>query len=73
MKTKAEVHADLIRQGMTIAGWARQNHYELRTVYAVLNGELKGTRGICREIASRLGLNQRARERSKHGRHEGRS
>lgn len=56
MKTKNEVKAEFLYRGESIAEWARKRGYKRRTVYAVISGELKGTRGIAHNIAVELGI-----------------
>lgn len=50
VKDRLEAH------GVSIAGWARENGFNVRTVYAVLHGELKAKRGVSHRIAVALGL-----------------
>ncbi len=49
----------LADNGLSIADWARERGYNVRTVYAVLNGELKARRGIGHKIAVDAGLKGR--------------
>lgn len=44
------------RDGISIADWARERGFNVRTVYAVIRGELKCSRGISHQIAVALGL-----------------
>jgi gp16 family phage-associated protein len=62
MKTKKEVLKAFSKRGETIIGWAEKNGYKPRTVYAVLNGQIKGLRGKGHEIAVGLGLKDAPRE-----------
>lgn len=59
MKTVAEIKADFIRQGITIANWAETNGYTPLMVYRVLDGTLKGRYGISHKIAVDLGLKEK--------------
>jgi gp16 family phage-associated protein len=59
MKTPAEVKNDFIRQGVSVATWARDHGFNVFTVYRVLDGTLKGRRGISHEIAIELGLKEK--------------
>lgn len=43
-------------EGISIREWARQNGFKPRTVYAVLYGQVKCTRGEGHRIAVALGL-----------------
>lgn len=43
-------------EGISIAHWARENGFNVRTVYAVLYGELKCKRGVSHRIAVALGI-----------------
>ena len=43
-------------EGISIAAWARARGFNCITVYRVLNGKLKGTRGEAYRIAVALGL-----------------
>lgn len=43
-------------RGISLAEWARQNGYKVRTVRAVVNGELKARRGTSHKIAVALGI-----------------
>jgi gp16 family phage-associated protein len=57
MATQAEkIKGRFGREGISIREWARARGYSWRTVYAVLNGELKGNRGLSHQIAVELGL-----------------
>ncbi len=47
---------NLEQQGVSIAEWARKREYNVRTVYAVLSGQVKGRRGVGHRIAVEAGL-----------------
>jgi gp16 family phage-associated protein len=46
----------LEESGLSIAEWARTNGFNVRTVYAVLRGEIKAKRGIGHKIAVAAGI-----------------
>lgn len=52
----SDFKALLEENGLSIADWARKNGFNVRTVYAVLNGELKAKRGIGHKIAVAAGI-----------------
>lgn len=54
--TADEVRARFEAEGLTIKEWAEARGYHHRTVYAVLKGELRCTRGKTHRIAVDLGL-----------------
>lgn len=54
---KAKFEAD----GISIRDWAHRHSFNPRTVYAVVNGQIKGKRGISHRIAIELGLKVRPR------------
>lgn len=56
MKTRGDVIQEFSYRGETVAAWAEARGYRRRTVYAVLNGELKGLSGTSHRIAVELGL-----------------
>jgi len=58
IKTPAEVKADFLYKGQSIAGWARKNHFDPVTVCQVLNGTNAGTRGVGHKIAVVLGIKE---------------
>ena len=60
--SKQEFKARLERNGQTIADWARSRNYSVRTVYSVLNGERKASRGVGHEIAVAAGIKPRPRK-----------
>ncbi len=51
-----QVRARFEAEGLTIKEWAEARGYHHRTVYAVLKGELRCTRGKTHRIAVDLGL-----------------
>ena len=53
---RALVKDRLEEHGVSIADWARENGFNVRTVYAVLHGELKAKRGVSHRIAVSPGL-----------------
>lgn len=59
MKTATDIKTDFIRQGTTIANWARVRGYSPLMVYRVLDGTLKGHYGISHKIAIELGLKEK--------------
>jgi gp16 family phage-associated protein len=60
MKTRRRVKRDFVDAGDTFAAWAKRRGYQKRTVYAVMSGQLKATRGVSHKIAVDLGLKQGA-------------
>lgn len=56
MKTKEQIKKVFEDKGETFEAWAKRKGFKVRTVYAVLNGQLKASRGISHEIAIALGL-----------------
>lgn len=54
MKTKGEVLYGFQRRGETVSDWAKRHGFNRRTVYAVLAGQMKATRGIGHKIAVML-------------------
>ena len=54
--TPPEIKASFEAEGVSIREWARSRGYNPRTVYAVLNGELKARRGVSHRITVDLGL-----------------
>lgn len=56
MKTKQQIKSDFAARGETFEHFAERKGYKVRTVYAVLNGQLKATRGVSHKIAIDLGL-----------------
>lgn len=53
---KRKVKADFAARGESFKEFATRRGYKARTVYAVLNGQKKCTRGITHRIAVELGL-----------------
>ena len=57
MKSTADrVKARFEAEGLTIAEWAKVRGYNPRTVYAVIQGHVKGKRGLGHRIAVDLGI-----------------
>jgi gp16 family phage-associated protein len=56
VSTEAEVRATFVAEGVSIKEWARARGYNPMTVYRVINGKTKCTRGISHQIAVELGL-----------------
>ena len=56
MKSLQEVRLQFEAEGISIRQWARDNGFSPRTVYAVLYGQTKNTRGASHDIAVALGL-----------------
>lgn len=54
--TADKVRSLFKQAGIPISDWAKANNYCATKVYQVLNGALKGTRGVSHEIAVKLGL-----------------
>lgn len=55
-KTPEQVKAEFERAGISIAEWARAHGFDRMTVYGVLSGRHRGSRGKTHEIAVALGL-----------------
>lgn len=55
-KPVTEVREQFCREGISIREWAVANGFNPRTVYAVLSGQVNGTRGVSHRIAVALGL-----------------
>lgn len=53
-----EFKALLEQNGLSIADWARKRGYNVRTVYAVLNGQMKAKRGVSHKIAVDAGVKE---------------
>jgi len=64
LKTVKEVRAELDRQGISIAEFARANKLEPRAAYVVLAGRNKGRRGEAHRAAVALGIKAGAAEAS---------
>ncbi|NOT13750.1 MAG: DNA-binding protein [Methylococcaceae bacterium] len=56
MKSKQDIKKIFADRGETFEAWAVKKGFKVRTVYAVINGQLKGSRGISHKIAIELGL-----------------
>jgi gp16 family phage-associated protein len=57
------VKEQLEAEGITIAEWAKARGFNVLTVYRVLAGRVKGTRGEAHKVAVALGLKASPRER----------
>lgn len=55
-KTPEQVKAEFERTGISIAKWAEAQGFDRYTVYGVLSGRHKGSRGKTHQIAVALGL-----------------
>ncbi len=53
---REEVRQMFNEAGITVTDWARENGFRRADVYAVLNGRLKGSRGVGHKIFIALGL-----------------
>ena len=63
MHSKAQKIKSLFEaEGISISEWATARGYNVRTVYAVIRGELKCRRGISHSIAVDLGIKPPAKE-----------
>lgn len=56
MKTAAEVKAEMLRRGESVADWARKHGMSGDLVRGVLSGRVKGRRGEAHRIAVLLGI-----------------
>ena len=56
IKSAKEVREEFERAGISIAEWAKARGFDRFTVYGVLTGRHKGTRGKTHQIAVALGL-----------------
>ena len=56
LKTAAQVRAELDRDGISAAQWARANGVDRALVYQILNGTRRGLRGQAHQVAVLLGL-----------------
>lgn len=56
LKTAAEVKAEFVRNGVSIGAWAEANGFDRFTVYGVIAGRHKGSRGATHRIAVALGM-----------------
>lgn len=48
--------ADLERQNVTLADWARSNNVDLNTAYMLSKGRLSGYRGEARRVLEKMGV-----------------
>lgn len=55
-RSHKKLKARFAARGESITQWAKEHGYNLRTVYAVIGGEIKATRGVSHRIAVDLGL-----------------
>lgn len=56
IKTAAQVRAEFLEAGISVAGWARANGFTRETVVDLLRGQSKGLRGEAHRAAVALGL-----------------
>lgn len=56
LRTSQQVKADFAAKGITIKDWADENGFPEMSVYQVVNGYTKGTRGKSHAIAVALGM-----------------
>jgi gp16 family phage-associated protein len=56
VQTPADVRAWLCRHGVTVTEWANAHGFEPETVFSLLNGRTRGTRGTAYRAAVALGL-----------------
>jgi gp16 family phage-associated protein len=56
MLTGDQVKARFEAEGISVAEWARARGLNLKLVYKVLDGSVRGTRGQAHKIAVELGL-----------------
>ncbi len=54
--TEQELRASFVAEGISIREWALARGYSVSTVYAVVRGEVRCTRGVSHKIAVELGL-----------------
>lgn len=54
--TSEQLKMKFNEEGKTFSDWAKQNGYQRRDVYLVLNGQCKARRGKGHDIAVKLGL-----------------
>ena len=55
-KTPEQVKAEFERAGISIAQWSKAHGFDRHTVYGVIAGRHKGSRGLTHQIAVALGL-----------------
>lgn len=60
-KSGRQVKAAFVLRGETVKSWAERNGFPLPTVRAVINGHVKGNRGIGHEVAVALGMKRKPR------------
>jgi len=58
IRTREEVRAEFLRNGISIAQWATANNFNTNLVGEVLAGRKKGIRGQAHKIAVKLGLKE---------------
>lgn len=56
LRTAADVRAEFVRSGRSVASWARAHGFEVRLVHEVLSGRKRGVRGNCHKIMVLLGM-----------------
>ena len=56
LKTREQARKEFYRRGMSVAGWAKANNFNVPNTYQLLNGRNKGLRGECHRIAVALGI-----------------
>lgn len=56
IRTSQEVRNELLKRGLSVAAWARQNGFSPELVHQVINSNKIPVRGKSHEIAVRLGL-----------------
>lgn len=57
-----DVKARFEAEGISIASWAKANGFSTKTVYRVLDGDLKCKHGEAHRVAVALGLKKEPRE-----------
>lgn len=55
-KTAAQVRAEFVEAGISVAEWARTHKFSRQTVFDLLRGKSQGTRGDSHRVAVALGL-----------------
>ena len=58
MKQASDIKKEFEAVGITISDWATRNGFKPRTVYAVLNGSVKGRCGVGHDIMVALGMKE---------------
>jgi gp16 family phage-associated protein len=58
IRTREEVRAEFLRNGISIAQWATANNFNTNLVGEVLSGRKKGVRGQAHKIAVKLGIKE---------------